>query len=482
MRGYTLLRNVRSERAGLAVAVYRFQAKLIKRSDGRSSTAAAAYRAAAAIEDTRTGLVHDYGRKAGVLHTEIMAPDHAPVWMSDRAQLWNAVEAAEKRGDAQLSRELLLSLPSELNDAQRRELVRAFVADEFVARGMVADLAIHAPHRDGDDRNHHAHVMLTMRVLTGEGFGNKDRSWNDKAMLEHWRETWAQYQNRALERAGRRERVDHRSLEAQGIDREPEPKQGPIATTMERQGRESHAGDDRRATQTRNAERDRLRRRREAIDRNLRRSSPSAFEQWANQQRAFLQSRRIDAETRLSRSHQRALDAQEARLAAFYGERLSGSRKELEAIQGRQNAKRGRVSRLVYQMTGAAGRDRDRAAALQAGIADSERRQAEQREGLATRQQEDRATLQADSARKSAALEIEIGRSRMTGDWQSYRRAAANEAREEPSPPQAAQEQDNMPGLSRVWTDAERQAIAEAQARRDAERSIQDFGRERDGP
>lgn len=461
------------------MAVYRFQAKLIKRSDGRSSTAAAAYRAAIAIEDARTGLVHDYGRKGGVLHTEIMAPDHAPVWMTDRAQLWNAVEAIEKRSDAQLSREVLLSLPAELDDAQRRELVRAFVRDEFVARGMVADLAIHAPHRDGDDRNHHAHVMLTMRVLTGQGFGNKDRSWNDKAMLEHWRETWAQVQNRALERAGRRERVDHRSLEAQGIDREPEPKQGPVATTMERQGRESHAGGDRRAAQARNAERERLRRRREAINRNLRRSSPSAFESWANEHRAFLQSRRIDAEARLGRSHQRAQDALEARLTAFYGERVSDSRKELDAIQGRLGAKRGGVSGLLYRMTGAARRDSDRAGALQAGIADAERRQAEQREGLAARQQEDRAALQADFGRRSAALEVEISRSRETGGWQHRAQPAANAAKETPQP---AQEQGNTPGLSRIWTDAERQAIAEAQARRDAERSSQDFGRERDGP
>jgi ATP-dependent exoDNAse (exonuclease V) alpha subunit len=134
------------------MAIYRFEAKVIARSQGRSATASAAYRAAESIEDERTGTVFDYTRKRGVLYAEIITPPDTPAWMEDRAKLWNAVEKAEKRKDAQLARDLLLSLPHELTLAQRRELVREFVASEFVAEGMIADVAIHAPDRGADDR------------------------------------------------------------------------------------------------------------------------------------------------------------------------------------------------------------------------------------------------------------------------------------------------------------------------------------------
>jgi ATP-dependent exoDNAse (exonuclease V) alpha subunit len=175
--------------------------------------------------------------------------------MRNRAQLWNAVERVEKRKDAQLARDLVLSLPHELNHEQRRDLVREFVGAEFVAKGMIADAAIHAPDRRGDDRNHHAHVMLTMRELTGDGFGNKVRAWNQTEQLEQWRESWAATVNNHLELHGHEARVDHRALADQGVDREPEPKQGPVATKIEREGRRSKAGDDRREVQARNEQR-----------------------------------------------------------------------------------------------------------------------------------------------------------------------------------------------------------------------------------
>lgn len=249
------------------MATYRLSAQVVKRSAGRSVTAAAAYRAGVELVDERLGQTWDYRAKGGVLHSEILAPEDAPEWMRDRSQLWNAVERVEKRRDAQLAREIQLSLPHELSHAQRVELVREFVADEFVSGGMIADFAVHAPDRGGDERNHHAHVLLTMRNLTGEGFGNKNRDWNDTEQLEAWREDWAQAVNQALEKNGHEARVDHRSYEDRGIDREPEPKQGPVATEMERDGKPSHAGDDRRAVQSRNAERETLEQEAQAIER-----------------------------------------------------------------------------------------------------------------------------------------------------------------------------------------------------------------------
>lgn len=237
------------------MAIYRFSAEIIGRGKGHSATAAAAYRAGERIEDERTGAVHDYRRRGGVLHAEILAPEGAPAWARDRAKLWNAVEQAERRRDAQLSRQLILALPHELTDAQRKELIRAFVQREFVSRGMVADIAIHAPDRESDARNHHAHVMLTLRRIEGERFGNKERGWNDEGALRGWRYQWAHFQNRALERVGHKARVDHRSYEDQGIDREPTRHLGKWAHRMERAGKLSRIGEENRHIQARNAER-----------------------------------------------------------------------------------------------------------------------------------------------------------------------------------------------------------------------------------
>ena len=197
------------------MAIYHLRASVISRSQGRSATAAIAYRSAERIADRRTGLVFDYAAKAGVEHTEILAPADAPDWVRDRSELWNRVEEAERRKDSQVAREVRVALPSELSHDERVELVRAFAREQFVDRGMVADVALHAPGREGDERNHHAHILLTTRALDAEGFGAKERDWNKVEVLEGWREAWARESNAALERCGALERVDHRTLVAQ---------------------------------------------------------------------------------------------------------------------------------------------------------------------------------------------------------------------------------------------------------------------------
>jgi ATP-dependent exoDNAse (exonuclease V) alpha subunit len=179
-----------------------------------------------------------------------MTPPSAPAWMRDRSKLWNAVERVERRRDAQLSREIQLALPHELPRGARQALVTGFVLRRLVSAGMVADVSIHAPDDDGDNRNHHAHVMLTLREIDGDGFGKKQRAWNDRALLEDWREAWAADCNQALAYAQRPERVDHRSLAAQQTEAEekgdraaadalrrlPEPKLGPIAARARNRG------------------------------------------------------------------------------------------------------------------------------------------------------------------------------------------------------------------------------------------------------
>ena len=200
------------------MAIYHLRATMISRSAGRSATAAAAYRSASHIEDHRTGLSFDYRARSGVDHVEILAPAHAPEWAQDRAALWNAVETAETRKNSQVAREIRVALPAELDHGQRVELVRDFCQRQFVDQGMVADIALHAPGREGDDRNHHAHILLTTREIAAEGFTTKNRDWNAVEVLEGWREAWAQDANLALELAGHAERIDHRTLEAQRIE------------------------------------------------------------------------------------------------------------------------------------------------------------------------------------------------------------------------------------------------------------------------
>lgn len=221
------------------MAIYHLSAQLIQRSSGRSSVAASAYRSGEKLEDQRTGLNHDYTRKSGIEHTEILAPSNSPEWVKDREKLWNEVEKSEKRKDSQLAREINIALPIELNDEQQIDLTRGFVKENFVDKGMIADIAIHGTNTE----NPHAHVMLTTREITSEGFGKKNREWNDKELLEQWRQNWAEHSNSALEKAGREERVDHRSLKEQGIDREAQIHMGVSVKALEEKGVKTDRGD-----------------------------------------------------------------------------------------------------------------------------------------------------------------------------------------------------------------------------------------------
>jgi hypothetical protein len=221
------------------MAIFHFSAQTIGRSNGRSATGAAAYRAGEQIVEQATGEVHDYTRKQGVLHSEILGPEGAPAWALDRSGLWNAVEKIEKRKDSQLCREINVALPAELDEAQRLELIREYVKQSFVRCGMVADLCLHAPSRTENNRNFHAHIMLTMRRLEGDGFGPKERSWNAVELLESWRKKWADTANSALEKAGFEDRIDHRSHADRGIEEMPGQHHGPAVSGILARGEHS---------------------------------------------------------------------------------------------------------------------------------------------------------------------------------------------------------------------------------------------------
>ncbi|MCP5395778.1 MAG: Ti-type conjugative transfer relaxase TraA [Sphingomonadaceae bacterium] len=237
------------------MAIFHFSAKVIGRSSGRSAVAAAAYRAGERLHDERIDRDHDFTNKAGVLHSEVMLPKGAPEVFADRATLWNAVEAAEKRKDAQLAREVEFALPRELSKKDNVKLAREFVKAEFGERGMIADLNVHWDIGEDGKAKPHAHVMLTMREVTKDGFGAKVRDWNKTALIEQWRERWADHVNRALAERDIDARIDHRSLEAQGIALEPQDKIGPAASRIGGRGLEAERIEEHRAIAQRNGTR-----------------------------------------------------------------------------------------------------------------------------------------------------------------------------------------------------------------------------------
>ncbi|MBW8911376.1 MAG: MobA/MobL family protein, partial [Sphingomonas sp.] len=180
------------------MAIYHFSAKVISRANGSSAVAASAYRSASRLHDERLDRHHDFSNKAGVVHSEVMLPDGAPEYLSDRERLWNAVEAAEKRTDAQLAREIEFAIPREMSQEQGIALARDFVRQEFVDRGMIADLNVHWDVGADGMPKPHAHVMLTLREVGEDGFGKKNRDWNRADLLEKWRERWSEHVNQRL--------------------------------------------------------------------------------------------------------------------------------------------------------------------------------------------------------------------------------------------------------------------------------------------
>lgn len=225
-----------------------------------SAVGASAYRSGEVLKNEYDGITHDFTRKRGIVHTEILLPPHAPPDFADRSTLWNSVEKIEKSKNSQLAREIEVALPIELDREQQIQLVRDYVQKNFVSVGMCADIAIH----DKETGNPHAHIMLTMRPLEQSGeWGAKSKKeyildkngqritlkngsfksrkidtvdWNSKEKAEVWREAWADCVNSSLAEQGIQEKVDHRSYERQGIEKIPSVHMGVSATQMERRG------------------------------------------------------------------------------------------------------------------------------------------------------------------------------------------------------------------------------------------------------
>ena len=235
----------------------------MSRSSGRSAVAAAAYRMGTSLRDEAADRVHDYSRRSGVLRSFIVAPEDAPDWAHQPEALWNAVEARETRRNSVVARECELALPAAVGAREREGIARAF-AEELVERyGVAVTVAIHAPPREGNGLNHHAHIMWTTRVMGPGGLGEKTRVLDDirttgPEEVVYLRQYAADLINEALERAGVDERVDARSFLDRGIDREPTEHLGPTATQIEREGKDSERGDRNREIEERNGQLERL--------------------------------------------------------------------------------------------------------------------------------------------------------------------------------------------------------------------------------
>ena len=245
---------------GDTIAIYHCSIKIVSRGKGKSAVAAAAYRSGEKLTNEWDGLTHDYTKKGGVVHSEILLPAHAPPAFSDRSTLWNSVELSEKSNNAQLAREVEIALPVELSREEQTRLVRDYCSSQFVSKGMIADFNLH----DTGGGNPHAHILLTMRPLDEKGAwlpkskkeyvldenGEKIRlpsgryktrkvdlvDWNNRENAEVWRRAWADLANEFLAQNDRPERIDHRSYERQGIEQIPTVHVGVSATQMEKKG------------------------------------------------------------------------------------------------------------------------------------------------------------------------------------------------------------------------------------------------------
>lgn len=455
------------------MADYRLSVNMIGRSSGRSATAAAAYRAGQRIEDRETGLVHDYTAKRGVLYTEILAPDNTPDWMLDRTELWNAVHKVETRKNSQLAREIQLSLPHELTHEQRTNLVRRFVEEQCVARGMIADIAIHAPssHPAADERNHHAHVMLTTREFVGDAWAKrKNRDWHETEMIEDWREAWADHQNLELERIGSSERVDHRSLEDQGIMREPQKHLGPIATEIERDGRSSHRGNENRAIAARNGLMNDITRAGNVLDAKI------AFEKrklaiWQEAKRGQL---RLDQEERQRRFESQLTDDMakfEASLDAEIGQTKQGISRQHEQVASRLQVRGWR--KFIRDITLTTRKDKKQLEQIEYERARIQAEEDRKRQAQTDQQQSQRQIRATEELKKARLLEKGLQKAQERREAEGWATKAgkgvkaAQEAQKRPETPSAPPAPPKKPELKDIRQER-------TQTRREREPDIRD--------
>ena len=381
------------------MAIYHLSAKPVSRSAGRTATASAAYRAGEKIIDNRTGEIHDYTRRGGVESADIVLPSGAPEWAADREKLWNAAELAEKRKDACVAREYEVALPAELSPEQRRRLALDFAKDMASREGCAVDVAIHAPGKKGDNRNHHAHILRTTRKVGPDGLGAKldteQAGRKRKDDLEQVRERWASMTNTALARAGHSARVDHRTLEAQGIDRAAGMHLGPSATAIERRGEVSDKTANREAANRQAAQ---VLAQREAAARQAQaqREAQQAREAAAQQAREAQQQAEREAARQQARQE---AEARRQALDAAAAARARQEAKEAREAKAKAEQKAQQAAQQAREAAAAAAEAQAQREAAQAARQAAEAQQQKMAAGLVTQREQELA------ARTLAALQ-----------------------------------------------------------------------------
>jgi hypothetical protein len=429
--------------------------RMVQRSKGRSSTAAAAYRSASRIVDFRTGEIHDYTRKRGVEHSVLLCPDDAPSWAFDRARLWNEAEAREKHPRAQTAREVEIAFPSEFSPEQRRE-AGAAIGKMMVERyGIAADLSWHAPSSKGDERNHHLHMLMTTRRLEGgEWAKSKDRTLDDlfgkgAEHVTELRRSVADALNTIAARDGLDVYVEHLSYEKRGIDKEAAQHLGPSATEMERRGERTDIGDKNREIAESNAQRQELEAERKVVAREIEREQ--------NQNPA--QSRENEKSDPYQEFYQAAQNRRLDLLKNFeqrYGNREEETQRELTALFNSLSQAKG-LTGLWRSVTGRTRREEDAARRLQEELA-----------AIQTQKRQALESFERDRQTRMEALKQAQHESR-------YRPAAeilqAHETRTPPhSPSRAEFERGSEPPSPTNEREAERERIAGAIRERQARR------------
>ncbi|MFA2899203.1 MobA/MobL family protein [Acinetobacter pittii] len=308
------------------MAIYHCSTKTVNRSSGRTAVASMAYRAGEKLTDERTGLTHDFTRKEGVVYTEILSNLDTEL---DRSKVWNLAEKSENRKDARTAREWVIALPDELDEEQRKELAREFAQSLVDRYGVVADLAIHAPSKGGDDKNHHAHIMLTTRkaeldadnkitltTKTDIELSNAKRKslgiGTTQEDIKQIRETWADLANNALERAGYREKIDHRSYADQNNGLQATIHEGTKVTQLRRQGIDTEISrfNDNVKQQNSQQLQQEKQQKESVLQRGLSRVD-QGFDQWQKNQ----ETKRLELERQAEMKRQQELDKQRAEQA-----------------------------------------------------------------------------------------------------------------------------------------------------------------------
>ena len=311
---------------GDCMAIYHCSTKTVNRSSGRTAVASSAYRAGEKLEDERTGLTHDFTRKDGVAHSEILSNLDIEI---DRGELWNLAEKTENRKDARTAREWVIALPDELDADQRKDLAKEFATALVDRYGVIADLAIHEPSKGGNDKNHHAHIMLTTRkveldpdnklILTTKAdieLSNTKRKSLDMSTTQEEikaiRTKWADLANHALEKAGHSEKIDHRSYADQNNGLQATIHEGTKVTQLRRQGIDteiSRFNDNVKQQNTQQLHQEKQQKE-SVLQRGLNRVD-QGFEQWQKNQ----ESKRLELERQAEMKRQQELDKQRAEQA-----------------------------------------------------------------------------------------------------------------------------------------------------------------------